>query len=94
VRDSRIRFLQRWAEGDGNRRRALIADLLRSQVSVIVADTTNGGADAKSATQTIPIVFMAGADPVEFGLVSSFNRPGEQRNGLCRAGHRSHWKAA
>ena len=53
----------RWAEGDVNRRRALAADLIGSQVSVIVADTTNGGADAKAATNTIPVIFMAGADP-------------------------------
>jgi putative tryptophan/tyrosine transport system substrate-binding protein len=73
----------RWAEGDVHRRRALVADLIRSQVSVIVADTTNGGADAKAATNTIPVIFMAGADPVEFGLVSSFNHPGGNVTGLA-----------
>jgi putative tryptophan/tyrosine transport system substrate-binding protein len=76
----------RWAEGDVNRRRALVADLIRSQVSVIVADTTNGGADSKAATNTIPVIFMAGADPVEFGLVSSFNRPGGNVTGLASQG--------
>jgi putative tryptophan/tyrosine transport system substrate-binding protein len=73
----------RWAEGDVNRRRALVADLIGSQVSVIVADTTNGAADAKAVTNTIPVIFMAGADPVEFGLVSSFNHPGGNVTGLA-----------
>jgi putative tryptophan/tyrosine transport system substrate-binding protein len=82
----------RWADGDVNWRRALVADLIRSQVSVIIADTTNGAADAKATTNTIPVIFMAGADPVEFGLVSS--PPGRQRNRPCGAGDRSHRKAA
>jgi putative ABC transport system substrate-binding protein len=76
----------RWAEGDVNQRRALVADLIRSQVSVIVADTTNGAADAEAATNMIPIIFMAGADPVEFGLVSSFNRPGGNVTGFAAQG--------
>jgi hypothetical protein len=86
VEGRNVAIEHRWAEGEANRRRALIADLIRSQVSVIVADTTNGGADAKAATQTIPIVFMAGADPVEFGLVSSLNRPGGNVTGFAAQG--------
>jgi putative ABC transport system substrate-binding protein len=73
----------RWAEGQADRRPAFVADLIRRRVSVIVADTTNGAAGAKAATQTIPIIFMAGADPVEFGLVSSLNRPGGNATGLA-----------
>jgi ABC transporter substrate binding protein len=76
VEGRNVSIEHRWGEGQTERRRALVADLVRRQVSLIIADTTNGGTDAKAATQTIPIIFMAGADPVEFGLVSSLNRPG------------------
>jgi putative ABC transport system substrate-binding protein len=75
-----------WASDQFERRPALVADLVRRQVAVIVTDATGIAQIAKAATQTIPIVFLAGGDPVEFGLVASFNRPGGNLTGVFSMG--------
>ena len=72
-----IQILYRWAEARYDRLPALATDLVRLGSSVIVATGGNVSAlAAKSATSTIPIVFVTNGDPVELGLVSSLNRPG------------------
>jgi putative tryptophan/tyrosine transport system substrate-binding protein len=77
-----IVFEYRTTEGNTGRYPDLIADLVRVNVDVIVADGTGPALAAKQATSTIPIVMTTSTDPVRTGLVASLARPGGNVTGL------------
>src|SRR5262249_30747324 len=71
----------RWAENKFDRLPALAADLVQRQVAVIVG-TNTAMRVVRTATSTIPIVFVSGGDPIESGLVTNLSRPGGNITGV------------
>jgi putative ABC transport system substrate-binding protein len=74
-----------YADNRPDRLSALIADLVRRPVNVIVSNIAPARV-AKAATKSLPIVFVSGSDPVGNGLVTSLNRPGGNVTGVTFLG--------
>jgi ABC-type uncharacterized transport system substrate-binding protein len=82
VEGTNIVIEYRWAEAKYERLRDLVAELIRSNVDVIVTHGTPGSLAAKQMTAIIPIVMAAIGDPVATGIVGSVSRPSGNITGL------------
>jgi putative ABC transport system substrate-binding protein len=81
-RNLKVEYL--WANDHVERLPALAAELVRRRVAAILVGTTDTVLAAKAATNTIPIVFTIGSDPVEIRLVTSLSRPGGNLTGVAQ----------
>jgi putative ABC transport system substrate-binding protein len=77
-----VKYEYRYANGDYTLLAAMAAELVRRRVTIIAAGAPPAALAAKTATSTIPIVFVVGFDPIQAKLVESYNRPGGNATGV------------
>ena len=82
VEGQNVAIEYRWAADRYDRLPALVADLVSRKVDVLATVAIPSALAAKTATSTIPIVFLAGTDRVADGLVASLARPGGNLTGI------------
>ena len=81
--DAMLPIEYRFSEGRDERLPQIAADLVGRKVCRCWSRPIDPRRmAAKAATATIPIVFTSGLDPVQIGLVASFNRPGGNATGV------------
>jgi putative ABC transport system substrate-binding protein len=85
VEGQNITVEDRWADGRSERFPALLDELIRQNVDVIVQGSTPGAVAAQRATRTVPVVFFGVTDPVGLGFGASLGRPGGNMTGLALA---------
>ncbi len=82
IENENVAIAYRWAENQPDRLQELATDLVRRRVAVIATAGPVATFAAKSATSTIPILFLVGDDPARLGLVTSLARPGGNLTGI------------
>jgi ABC-type uncharacterized transport system substrate-binding protein len=82
VEGDNVTIAYRWAENRTERLPELAADLVRLKAAVIATQGPPAAFAAKTATSTIPILFVVALDPVALGLVASLGRPAGNLTGI------------
>jgi putative ABC transport system substrate-binding protein len=83
--EGRIVFDHRFPNDMPDRLKSMVAQLVASNLDVLIAVGDNAASYAKGATATVPIVFALVSDPVGTKLVETLERPGGNATGICFA---------
>jgi putative tryptophan/tyrosine transport system substrate-binding protein len=83
VEDRNILIVDRWADGNVKRFPALLGELIRLKVDLVVVASTPGALAAKEATSTVPVVFFGVSDPVGIGVATSLGHPAGNLTGVA-----------
>lgn len=82
VEGRNVSIQYRWINARYDEMAVMAGDLVKRRVAAIIAIGPPAVIAAKAATQSIPIIFVTGADPLKFGFVQSFNKPGGNITGI------------